>query len=110
MRAKQIQFLEKSAETVMPDEGLPTGSIRGVNMPEVKMGPGISAKPDDAYAAEEKVFRPHVENKKFAVTFVRNKLEAETQKMRKIFDVTGFRIEQVVKMTDLENPEGMERI
>ncbi|HLG26044.1 MAG TPA: Obg family GTPase CgtA, partial [Candidatus Gracilibacteria bacterium] len=30
--------------------------------------------------------------------------------MRKIFDVKGDRIEQVVKMTDIENPEGLERI
>ena len=51
-----------------------------------------------------------VENKKYTVTLVRTKLEVETNKTRKIFDVKGFRIEQVVKMTDLENPEGEERV
>jgi GTP-binding protein len=61
-------------------------------------------------ANEEKVFRPHLEKKKFSVTFRRSKLEAESGKMRKIFDVTGERIEQVIKMTDLENEEGLERI
>ncbi|MCA9374466.1 MAG: GTPase ObgE [Candidatus Gracilibacteria bacterium] len=59
---------------------------------------------------QEKVFRPHLKNKKFEVRFVRTKLEAETQKTRRIFDVTGFRIEQVVKMTDETNEEGLERI
>jgi len=61
-------------------------------------------------ANEEKVFRPHLENKKFEVIFRRSKLEAETGKMRKIFDVNGQRIEQVVNMTDPENEEGLERI
>lgn len=84
MRASQMRMLEESAAAVVPD----AQSVNG----------------------EEKIFRPHVENKKFTVTFVRNKLEAESQKMRKIFDVTGFRIEQVVKMTDIHNPEGMERV
>lgn len=84
MRATQMQMLEKSAEALAPD-----------------------ARPE---TEEEKIFRPHVENKKFTVTFVRSKLEAESKKMRKIFDVTGFRIEQVVKMTDIDNPEGMERV
>ncbi|HMR01269.1 MAG TPA: GTPase ObgE [Candidatus Gracilibacteria bacterium] len=59
---------------------------------------------------QEKVFRPHLKNKKFEVRFVRTKVEAETQKTRKIFDVTGFRIEQVVKMTDETNEEGLERV
>lgn len=81
MRTKQSAMLEKSMETVTP-----------------------------LAEADEKVFRPHVENKKFSVTFVRNKPEAETGKTRKIFDITGFRIEQVVKMTDLDNTEGMERV
>ncbi len=58
----------------------------------------------------EKVFRPHLERKKFTVSFVRTKVEAASGKARKIFDVTGDRIEQVVNMTDLENPEGLERI
>lgn len=61
-------------------------------------------------AAIEKVFRPDLEKKKFQVNYRREKLEAATQKVRKIFDVEGARIEQVVKMTDIENPEGMERI
>ncbi len=59
---------------------------------------------------EEKIFRPHLENRKFEVIFRRSKLEASTDKIRKIFDVKGERIEQVVKMTDVENEEGLERI
>ena len=59
---------------------------------------------------EEKLFQPHLEKKKIEVTYRRSKKEATTGKTRKIFDVTGKRIEQVVKMTDINNPEGMERI
>lgn len=57
-----------------------------------------------------KVFQPHLTKKKFEVVYRRSKLEAERNKIRKIFDVTGERIEQVTKMTDIENPEGLERI
>lgn len=58
----------------------------------------------------EKVFRPHLKKKKFEVRFVRKKQEAATGKDRRTFDVTGDRIEQVVKMTDTKNEEGVERI
>lgn len=61
-------------------------------------------------AQEEVIFRPHMREKKFEITFRRTKKEAKTGKTRKIFDVKGSRIEQVVRMTDIENPEGMERI
>lgn len=60
--------------------------------------------------ADEKIFRPHLEKKKFEVIFRRTKLEAATKKIRNIFDVQGDRIEQVVKMTDVQNEEGLERI
>lgn len=56
------------------------------------------------------ILRPQLSKKKFTVTFVRTKHEAATDKLRKIFDVEGERIEQVVNMTDMENPEGLERI
>lgn len=90
MRAKQAELLEKSLLKTQED-----------NLPEESGEEG---------GGEGKVFRPHVENKKFSVTYVRSKMEAESHKNRKIFDITGFRIEQVVKMTDLDNPEGLERI
>ena len=57
-----------------------------------------------------KIFQPHLEKKKFEVSFKRSKLESESGRTRKIFDVTGDRIEQVIKMTDIENQEGLERI
>jgi len=72
----------------------------------------ISLKKEDILvnAEEEVIFRPHMKEKKFEITFRRTKKEAETGKTRKIFDVKGSRIEQVVRMTDIENPEGLERI
>jgi len=62
------------------------------------------------HADQIKIFRPHQDKIKFQVTFRRTKLEAKTGKIRKIFDVSGQRIEQVIKMTNLENEEGTERI
>lgn len=63
-----------------------------------------------AQQVTEKVFRPHLGKKKFEVRFVRKKTEAASGKDRRTFDVTGDRIEQVVKMTDISNEEGVERI
>lgn len=57
-----------------------------------------------------KIFRPGQERKKWEVVLRRTKKEAATGAVRRIFDVTGSRIEQVVKMTDIANPEGLERI
>ncbi len=57
----------------------------------------------------ETIFRPIAE-RKFEVIYRRSKVEAATGKTRKIFDVIGERIEQVVNMTDMENAEGVERI
>jgi len=59
---------------------------------------------------EQKVFRPHLEKNKFEVVYRRSKIEAESGKTRKIFDVLGMRIEQVVKMTDFGNPDAVERV
>ncbi len=59
---------------------------------------------------EEVVLKPKAREKKYSITFRRTKKEAESGKTRKIYDVKGFRIEQVVRMTDIENPEGLERI
>lgn len=59
---------------------------------------------------EGTVFRPHLREKKFEVIYKRSKMQAASHKNRKIFDVTGKRIEQLVQMTDLENPEGVERV
>jgi GTP-binding protein len=65
---------------------------------------------EEAITDDETVYRPHLENRKFEVIFRRSKLESASGKDRKIFDVVGKRIEQVVQMTDINNPEGMERI
>lgn len=59
---------------------------------------------------EEIIYRPGLTKRKFTVTFRREKFEAETQKTRKIFDITGDRIEQIVKMTNSLESEGLERI
>lgn len=61
-------------------------------------------------AEKEVIYRPHLKQKKWNITFRRSKKEASTGKTRKIFDITGERIEQVVKMTDIKNEEGLERI
>lgn len=68
------------------------------------------AKSEKIILTEEKIYRPHLKKVKFEVIFRRTKEEGETGKQRKIFDVKGQRIEQVVNMTDIVNPEGLERI
>lgn len=60
--------------------------------------------------SERKTFRPLQNEKKFEIIFRKTKVEASTQKIRKFFDVKGRRIEQLVKMTDTDNPEGVERV
>lgn len=60
--------------------------------------------------SSSKIFEPHLEKNRFEVIYRRTKMEAASQKSRKVFDVYGARIEQVVAMTDLENTEGLERI
>lgn len=69
-----------------------------------------NAKTEIHFNDEEKIFRPGVRTKKFEATLRRTKIEAETGKTRKIFDIKGERIEQVVNMTDEKNSEGLERI
>ncbi|MBU0667923.1 GTPase ObgE [Patescibacteria group bacterium] len=59
---------------------------------------------------KEKIFKPHLKQNRFEVRFVRVKVDAAAGKERRTFEVTGARIEQVVKMTDIQNQEGVERI
>ncbi len=61
-------------------------------------------------AEKEKIYKPHLKQKKYTVTYRRSKKEASTGKTRRIFDINGQRIEQVVKMTNINNEEGLERI
>jgi GTPase len=70
----------------------------------------LSEQIEQQESEKETVFRPHLKLKKFEVIYRRSKTEAATGKTRKIFDVKGQRIEQVVKMTSFDNPEGIERI
>ncbi len=60
----------------------------------------------------EKIFEPHLKkaSKSTEVTLLKSKFYKSTNKRIKTFLVEGDRIEQVVKMTDTENPEGLERI
>lgn len=68
------------------------------------------SKPPKPEEEKEKVFRPHLKEKRYEVHFVRKRKDPETGKERRTFDVTGDRIEQVVEMTDIANEEGLERV
>lgn len=50
------------------------------------------------------VLRPHIEKVKYSIDKI------ETAEDHKIFHVSGKRIEQLVVMTEISNPEGLERI
>lgn len=65
---------------------------------------------DTIESQKQHVLKPHLKLKKFEVSFKRVKTEAQSGKQRRTFDVSGARIEQVVKMTDFSNPEGIERV
>jgi len=56
------------------------------------------------------IFKPAEKSSKFQVEFKRLKKNPSTLKQRRTFDVKGDRIEQMVKMTNLEDAEGLERV
>ncbi len=60
---------------------------------------------------KQQIFRPHLEldEKRFAVT-KRRRSRKDGEQRRKIFIVTGKRIEQIVKMTDFTNEEAVARV
>jgi len=55
-------------------------------------------------------FQPVKRKNKITVKFIRKKFETGTRKPKQIWDVFCERFEQVVAMTDLNDPEGLERI
>ena len=56
------------------------------------------------------VFQPGKRHNKAEVKFVRKKIDPVSLKTRQVFDVFHPRLEQVIKMTDLEDREGIERV
>jgi GTP-binding protein len=64
---------------------------------------------EEATPAEMAVLKPGRKSK-FEIRFVRKKIEADTGKIRRTWDLFSERIEQMVKMTDIEDPEGLERV
>jgi GTP-binding protein len=66
----------------------------------------LSLAPED----EIPLLKPLIRRNRLVVKFVRKKLEASSNKMKSIWDVHSDRFEQVVKMTNLHDPEGLERI
>lgn len=53
---------------------------------------------------------PSESNKKVEVIFVRKKIDPINKKIRRVWDIHCDRFEQVVKMTDFEDREGIERV
>ncbi len=123
---KQIEKLKKELIKLSPDlkdNVLPISSVSGEGIKQlvflmyeqikkIREARAKDLKADELMveAETEKIFKPHLKQKKWTIVFRRSKKEAESGKTRKIFDISGERIEQVVKMTDLNNGEGLERI
>ena len=59
---------------------------------------------------EQTVIRPHLNKDKFTVELHKTKKSKTTGEVIRKYIVKGERIEQVVNMTDIKNPEGLERI
>jgi len=64
----------------------------------------INNKEKQDETIEIPIIRPHLEKVRFEIEKIINK------KTYKIFRVKGKRIEQILTMTDIKNPEGLERI
>jgi len=67
----------------------------------------VTETPSDA---EVTIIQPGQRHNKAEVKFVRKKIDPTSKKTRQVFDVFHPRLEQVVKMTDLEDREGLERV
>ncbi len=63
-----------------------------------------AAKPKTKPKKEIPILRPHLETVKFEIEKITKKED------HKIFRITGKRIEQLAIMTDIKNPEGLERM
>lgn len=59
---------------------------------------------------EVTIIQPGQRHNKATVKFVRKKIDPVSKKNRQVFDVFHPRLEQVVKMTDLDDREGVERV
>jgi len=59
---------------------------------------------------EVTIIQPGQRHNKATVKFVRKKIDPVSKKTRQVFDVLHPRLEQVIKMTDLDDREGIERV
>jgi len=93
-------------------------AVTGENIPKLifevaKHVKELQIKPAEVSEDEtnaQVVLQPGQKRKKWEVKLVRSKIDPESHKMRKTWDVFSPRWEQVVSMTDLEDREGMERV
>lgn len=60
--------------------------------------------------SEETILKPARRNNQIVIKFVRKKIDLGTRRAKAIWDIYSERFEQVADMTDLDNPEGKERV
>lgn len=99
--SKKIFFI--SAEINDGTDELMKEVWRVLKMEEKKLAEEKTTKTESSVA--HKTFRPHLENAKNFTIKYHKKLNKQ-----KYFEVTGKRIEQLVKMTDINTQHGMTRI
>lgn len=110
-----IKKLEKTS-TQLKGKVKAISAVTGQNLSELMFEVADKIKehhqkvPENIPIEEVPVIEPSKSKNHLIVKFVRRKVEAATGKTRRIWDIYNDRFEQVVKMTDLEDTEGLERV
>ena len=117
---KELKTLIKKFERKFPElkdkiHGLSAVTGDGLSQLMFTVSEKIQAHHESIQATEDEDYDDNVltsarRKDKIVVKFVRKKLEAHNNKLKAIWDVYSERFEQVVDMTDFENPEGKERV
>lgn len=100
----------------LKDKIFSISAVTGKNLPELIFAVAEKVKNnqknllENASEDEIPLLKPLIRRNKLVVKFVRKKLEASTNKLKSIWDVHSDRFEQVVKMTNIHDPEGLERV
>ena len=106
-KLKELKKVEKKAQ-IFQISGITREGLQPLLFEIVKRLTEIKAteEPEDEEIEEEgtPLLQPHLETTQFEIDKIIHKTD------HKIFRITGKRIEQLIVMTDIKNPEGLERV
>lgn len=106
-KLKELKKITKKS-LIFPISCMNRGGIKPLMFEIFKEVKALKQKERIARISEIKpnipILRPHIQKVKYSIDKI------ETAEDHKIFNVSGKRIEQLVVMTEIKNPEGLERI